>query len=155
MENEVENRFDNEDIEIKTCLLGGFDKKDVIRYIEELISNHDAEKEKIFRREQVLSSMLLEAKMKSDDMVKYATDLSEKIINDANLEAEKIINDALLKQKEIIEENKKQMLDYADRLKNMKLYILNTQKTYKEACQRTSDFLDNALESLEVKLYEQ
>lgn len=154
MSNQIENKFDNDEIEIKTCMIGGFDKKDVIRYIEDLVSEHEAEKEKISRREQVLSSMLLEAKMKADDMIKYATEVSEKIVNDAKMESEKIISDATLKQKEIMEDSKKQMLDYAERLKNMKIYILNTQKTYKESCHGATNFLDNALESLEVNLYE-
>lgn len=143
------NKSDNLELDIKTCVMGGFDKKDVIRYIEEIVNSYELEKENWLKREQVLSSMILEAKIKADEMIKYANDVSERITNEANDEAQKIIDEAKQIQNQININCKNQILNYNDRINNMKNYILTTQKNYQEACQNTLLFLENSTELLE------
>lgn len=72
----------------KTCLFGGFDKEDVVQFIEKLSQEHQAEIEKLAQERDDLREKWESAKSKlscAAEKIEELRDLSEQHENDSNL----------------------------------------------------------------------
>lgn len=116
-----ENKF-------KNAAFGGFDKQDVLDYIESLIEQQEADHKRIEARELAITSIMLSAQVEADELIRHARIDADNILKDAEQKSKAVVDEADQKAVMIIESARREYARIVGAVNQLKQFLLDINK---------------------------